>query len=298
MARSDTALLAALVKNVKKSGNDPLTPLIDRYLMEREKSQFRVREVTIPITNRARPGGRLSPSSICGCERQAAFKFLGVKAQKKINPDTELVFEDGNWRHHKWQAMFRDMEVVLGSDVFQVLGIEEAVVYEDLFIAGHLDARVLINQTLEAVIDFKGINDYGFGKITREQKADEKHVKQTLTYGKAIDVRDGFVMYDDKNDQRTKLFPVTYTRKQWAEIEQWCLRVISEIESKQLPPKHPDCKQGRFLYGKCPFAWLCFGGHDPEKVRRYAYKKFEGVEEAWERGHREVERHQLDPQDS
>src|SRR5690349_12777163 len=94
--------------------HDPLTPLVDRYFSMRVKyPEKRIRDYGLDLQDRPRPLGRLSPSALCGCERQAVFKFIGMDGRKRINPDTEAIFDDGHWRHHKWQARFRDMEAVL-----------------------------------------------------------------------------------------------------------------------------------------------------------------------------------------
>jgi hypothetical protein len=52
---------------------------------------------------------------------------------------------------------------------------------------------------------------------------------------------------------------------------------------------HSACDRGRFLYGKCPFADLCFGNHSPSEIERLAYDGFTSTQEMWERHLLEVE---------
>lgn len=138
---------------------EPLTEAIETYLVKRPHAKRRLRRHVISMVDRPRPGGRLSPSSIGGCKRHAVLSFLGVQGQRKIDTDLEMIFEDGNWRHHKWQALMLDMERVLGKKHFRVVSFEGRAVYEGLFIAGHLDVHVII-RGVHYIIDIKGINSW------------------------------------------------------------------------------------------------------------------------------------------
>src|SRR4051812_24849656 len=198
MGRGDVGVLSQLIKHMSMEEQDPLTPLIDEYLIERDSSPTRLTHYNVPLVARGRPGGRLSPSSIGGCRRQAAFKFLGVDGTRKLDPESELIFDDGNWIHHKWQARFRDMEAVLGAKRFKVLGIEKGITIPDLYIAGSYDALIKINGK-RYMIDFKSINSHGFGYVYREHKPKDAHIKQLITYCVAKNCKRGMLVYDCKD---------------------------------------------------------------------------------------------------
>lgn len=279
---TDNAVLANLVRHMAKKDTDPLTPLIDSYLIKRRRSKTRLKSYKVPIPEKPRPPGRLSPSTICGCERQAAFKFLGVKARKRIDPELELRFDDGNWRHHRWEATFKDMEAVLGKKKFEVLSIEARVMVPELYVAGALDAKVLIHRK-PWVIDIKGINRRGFEYVYQRQAPIEDHPKQLCCYCVAEDVPRGMLLYDNKDDNRTMVFAIEHNPVIWNEVQEWCQRVVRKLERKKLPPKHPACDRGTFHFDRCPFAWVCFGDKDPEAIRSLVYRHFEGIDVMWER---------------
>ena len=283
---SDTQILKNLVKHVKEEQYDPFTPLLDSYLIKRDKSPKRLEELTVPVPSRYRPGGRLSPSKLCGCERQAAFVFLGVKGKKSLDPEKELMFDDGNWRHHKWDAIFLDMEQVLGFKKFKVVAIEEKVMVPHLLIAGRLDAWVEING-IPWIVDFKGINMYGFDRVFRSMSPLESHVLQLIAYMRAAKIKRGFILYDEKNSSKTKVFTVQFTNSQWKIVAKWSKRIIDKLEAQEVPPKAAECKGGHFLYERCPFASICWGGASIDKIKRYAYKDFTSVEDLWKRGLKE-----------
>jgi hypothetical protein len=280
---SDEQVLANLIKHIKKEGDDPFTPLLDTYLLERNRSKNRLQEFVVPVVERGRPGGRLSPSSVCGCQRKAAFNFLAVKGKGGIDPEQQLLFDDGNWRHHKWGAVFLDMQAVLGEAVFKVKALEEPITIPSLYIAGHLDASITING-VPYIVDFKGINTWGFDRVFRSQEPLAPHVLQLLAYMRGKKVRNGFMLYDCKNTNRTKVYTVKFTKSAWAEVSEWCESVLSKVAKRTLPSKSPDCVAGSFLYEKCPYAYLCWGHHEHEKIQEYAYKDFTNLQSSWEKG--------------
>lgn len=269
-------ILNSLIKNLKNQDN-PLPALVDEYLFKRDKSPNRLREYNIDMVPRHRPPGRIGASSVGGCQRLAIYKFLGVPGKYRLDPQLELKFEDGNWRHHKWQAMFEDMQLVLGEDRFKVLGVEERIEIPELKIVGHLDNRLHMEDFGEVIVDIKGINDRGFLWLIQNAKPKEQHVSQILTYGKAKGLDKGIIIYDNKNDQSTKMWIVDNNEMAWVNVQAWVKDVLEYLEGKKLPKKHPDCKQGVYLWSKCPWSHICFGDHDEEKAERYVYGR------KWER---------------
>lgn len=287
----ETKILGNLIRHLKSSEADPLTPLIDRYLIERKlHPEKRLRTYTLPIPEAPRPPGRLSPSSVGGCRRRAALQFVGYVPQSvSIDPDTELIFEDGNWRHHKWQAMFADMQAVLGKQTFRLYGIERSAIIPELYVAGRDDAEIRIFKR-KYVVDFKGINDYGFTRTYQNIAPHEEHIKQLTTYMIARGIRRGLLLYDNKNNQHTKVYQIEFDLAVWEATERWCERVIADIRRQKLPGRHSNCNSGTFLYERCPFSNLCFGRYkdDPIKMRQLAFRNFEGIDEAWEKGLRDA----------
>lgn len=263
---------------------EPLTEAIETYLVKRPHAKRRLRRHVISMVDRPRPGGRLSPSAIGGCKRQAVLSFLGVPGRKKIDPELEMIFEDGNWRHHKWQALMLDMERVLGKKNFRVVSFEGRAVYEGLYIAGHLDVHVII-KGVHYIIDIKGINSWGFKRVClQDRKPMEHHLFQLIGYMKAKKVRRGIILYDCKDNQDYRSFLFQFDKAIWKEVVAWCDSVITSLENQRLPGKHPDCHNGQFKYGRCIYKYLCFGKKESHQVERLAYKGFVDVEHAWAEG--------------
>lgn len=287
-ATADSRILASIIKAMEDEEHDPLTPLVDRYFIMRAKyPERRIRAYDLDLQERARPLGRMSPSSLCGCERQAVFKFVGMDGRKKLNPDTEAIFDDGHWRHHKWQARFRDMEAVLGKKNFRCYSIEEQTRMPKLFISGHLDAEIGMHYQGEMerwVVDIKGINSFGFKAILGAQKPKEEHVLQLLAYMRKKKCRRGILLYENKENCATQVFVVRFSEERWEEVKLWTRGVVKAMRKKRLPDMHPECDNGSFLYDKCPFRRLCFGNATRAKLERLTFTDFPGVEALWELG--------------
>ncbi len=287
----DVKMLGNMVKAMRDAPVDPLTPLIEEYLMKRKLPEYQdllLTEFTLDLRDRPRPPGRLSPSSICGCERQAAFRFLGAPSNRKFDMTLELIFADGHWRHHKWGVLFREMEQVLGSDRFRVVDVELQVSIPHLYIEGSLDIEIEIRvgkKWLSFIIDFKGANDYAFRKTYNDRAPSPTYLKQLRTYVKARGKKRGILLYENKDKNDFFCFPIKINDALWAEIEVWCKRVIKKLNKRKLPDKHPDCKGGKFLYGKCDFAELCFGAKGDKQIEKMVFLNFPGVQEQWDANH-------------
>jgi hypothetical protein len=286
----ETKVIARLLKNMAEATEgEPLSEAIEMYLLKRHRARRRLRSHTISMVPRPRPHGRLSPSSLGGCKREAAFKFLGVEGQVKIDPDLELIFEDGNWRHHKWQALFLDMQAVLGRKRFRVVSFESDAILPGLFVAGSLDVHIVV-RGVHYIIDIKGINDFGFKRVCIDQDAPmPKHIDQLVAYMKAKKVRRGIILYENKDKNQVKNFLVQYSKEQWKEVVTWCDSVINYMENERLPPRHVDCNKGQFGYRKCIFARICYGKQSGDEIRDMIYEGFTSVEMAWDDGFRALE---------
>lgn len=285
-----TTILNKLMKHMLEREADPLQPLVDEYYQIREKKDRRLRGHWLDMDDRLRPGGRFSPSSMCGCMRQAAFRYLGVPGSSRINPEREMLMDDGKWRHLKWQAIFRDMQMVLGKKTFKVISTEGPIAIPELYIAGNSDAVVKI-EGVKWVIDIKGANSRSWSWTHDNEAPDPRYVRQLITYCKGHDIPRGLLWYDNKDNQQTRGYVVNLEDHLWQEVAEWVEEVILFMEEREVPPMAVDCERGNFMYNKCPYAYLCYGNKTEVQIRRKAYRRFESIEAAWEAGHEAIEAH-------
>lgn len=295
---ADGKILDRLIKNMKKREQDPLGPLLDAYYMERDTAENRLEEYIITMRPRPRPGGRFSPSSIGGCQRQAVFKFARMPGQRRVDPDRQRIFDQGDWIHHKWQATWLDMEQVLGRDRFKVISNEGKVLIPELYIAGNSDSVLRLRNEQDRrkkfVLDIKSINDRGFQYVCRNDEPIPEHVEQLTTYGEGLrragmSITYGVLFYENKDTQAIQVFVVQFEHVIWAEVQEWVEACIDFINHEKLPPMSDECDHGTLLYERCPYARWCYGDVQKVHVRRRLYRDFEGIDEEWEKGLRDAE---------
>ena len=289
MSSTDRSILKNVIKHIQEKDHDPFTPLIDEYLVKRELPKYkakRLKKFSFDVLEKPRPLGRLSPSSICGCERQAALKFMGVEGQKRIDPDTELIFLDGHWRHHKWDYIFLDMAAMFPKRI-RVIAIEQPVWFPKLRVAGSLDIHVEIKVNghwLRYVIDFKGANNWAFQFVHREHKPKYEHVLQVLPYMRSVKCRRGGIIYDSKEKNHFYIFTFDFKKEEWKLISEWCDRVLEQIERHVLPRMHPECSKGNFWGDRCVYRGLCYGSKDEDDIEEEIFQNFTSIEDLWEEG--------------
>src|SRR4029077_9781312 len=105
--------------------------------------------------------GAWHPSSIHRCPREQVFSFLGVPRQERANPGLQHVFNDGHWRHVRWQVAL--LQAKLLTDV------EVSIHDKQQRIAGHLDGL----KKNEYLFELKGIHTMQYKTILDAPK--EEH---------------------------------------------------------------------------------------------------------------------------
>jgi hypothetical protein len=287
-------ILSDIVKRLQNSEAEPLRALIDEYLMKRGSAPKRYTGHPINMNEKPRPPGRLSPSSVYTCERQAVLRFAGVEGTQRFDPDQQLLFEDGHWRHHKWQFMFYDMECVLGRDRFRVVAIERHIVIPEYYVAGSLDAEIAIRMPSGKwrfyIVDFKGVNDRGYQWIARELKPKEDNRRQLLLYMKARNRKRGILLYDNKDKNTPRTFTVDFSGELWEETLNWIDRVIDKMRHKRLPGRDVACRPGTMMYENCMFRKPCWSKKVSDADLRdltYARSRWRGIDAMWEAGLKE-----------
>jgi hypothetical protein len=283
--------VSELVKRYHQREQEPLLPLHDEYLEVRDTPRALGRYGGHPITMlpRARPGGRISPSSVGGCQRQSVLKFVGMEGRRAVDHDLWTLFDDGDWRHHRWQFTFYDMEAVLGRDRFRVLGIEKRITIPELYVTGNIDARVGVRvneRWRKYTVDFKGINRRGFDWVRATDEGKDENQTQLSVYLEATGDSRGLLLYECKDTQRRLVRPVTFDTGHHEAAMKWIKQVLRALEEEKVPGRHPECRKGTMMYEGCPFKKPCWD-MDGRELAKLAYGvDWRGVDAAWRAGRR------------
>lgn len=195
-----------------------------------------------------RPHGHRSgawhPSSLHTCPRAQVFSFLGVPAKVKINPGLQHVFNDGHWRHVRWQIALKQAGLVDE--------VEVGVTNRRYHMEGHLDAL----KTDEYTVELKGIHSMQYQYILSEPKPE--HADQVEAYFVMTGYDTGVIIYEDKSSNNWHEHVVHPDKQRRRRIVQLIDRLNTHINQHTLPLPLDDCRARKGpIYRDCPYAYLC-----------------------------------------
>lgn len=161
--------------------------------------------------------------------------FKGVKNGAKLS----RIFANGEDVHERYQKYFEDMGILVES---------ERTLKNDAYrIKGKADAIIKLDNK-EYIVELKSINGISASKLTKPKP---DHVKQINLYMFMTGIKEGFILYENKNNQEMLNFKVDYN---YAKIEPMLIameKILNSIKNNELMPKKMDnC-------AACPFYKLC-----------------------------------------
>jgi hypothetical protein len=113
---------------------------------------------------------------------------------------TQLIFDDGNWRHLKWQMLFYKMGIVDSVETFKQMGHLQYGGSTDLVIMeGVLTLPDGYNGRV--IIDVKGANRFAFKGIQESLKPPLEYEIQIQVYMMLHDIPWAIIWFENKDDQ-------------------------------------------------------------------------------------------------
>lgn len=191
------------------------------------------------------------------CDRKLAFEYLGIKRKDHaIKGQTLRIFHNGTMMHRRWQSYFKSMGLLIKREV--------PFTIESPPIRGAADAKIKHPISGDSsIVELKSINTAGFSRL---EKPRDDHLGQLNTYLGGLDVEDGIVLYENKNDQSIKIFPVKFDKTRFEQLQFRLLKILRKILKGHLPDvfNHEGCQS-------CPFLYMCFSnGNSVDKaVKQY-----------------------------
>lgn len=189
--------------------------------------------------------GSFHPSQLHHCEREQVFGFLNVPVKAKVlTPETQNLFNDGTWRHIRWQLMLLQAGIVTDVEVpVRVPGYR---------LTGSMDA---INDAEHWMLELKGTSQF---QQVALYGAMPQHIRQVHGYlcGRP-DLQEVVILYEDKSTNHWHEVIVPRRRTLIKEVEGILSELNEAIDHKKLPPVLPECQRGEGQYRTCPFAYAC-----------------------------------------
>jgi CRISPR-associated exonuclease Cas4 len=201
--------------------------MIERYLY-REVSQKKI--------------GRYYPSEIGRCLRNL---FYSYKYPLEIKPRLLKIFEIGNILHDFVVRVLKsdkNPEVELIKYEFPI-----EIDMKDFVISGRVDDLILLKtDNRKVLVEVKSCRD-----VRSVEKPQNHHVIQLQFYMHATGIKNGLLLYIDKNTLESKVFPVEYDEV-WSNLIVERFRILHECLTKNTLPK-PEAKMIEELKWMCMF---------------------------------------------
>lgn len=244
--------LGKLMKSIKKPTELLMTPKIEGFLREHGGPVLDAGGIELlqGIADRAQGNNglearsnRFGASSRGTCHRRQVFAFIGMPGLRIMDPELSNLFNDGNWRHMRWQVM----------------GLQSGALTHAEWPAAMAKYRVKVSMDgLNAeeawIFELKG--DRNYARILADG-VPEPHLLQihTMLLVTGWDVA-SYVMEDKSTQQWREIVVkkdpviITKVRNELEELNEY-------VEERRLPDPLPACTNREGPYKTCPFASEC-----------------------------------------
>jgi CRISPR/Cas system-associated exonuclease Cas4 (RecB family) len=132
------------------------------------------------------------------CKKAIYYSFKNSN-RKSFDAKTKRILENGDYVHMRYQKLFAEMGILIGA---------ELELNNDL-IHGRADALITDGEK-NYIIDIKSCSQWTYNTLT-EAKPDDKI--QLMMYLYFFNIPDGYLLYENKDNQMIKLFAIKLDTK-------------------------------------------------------------------------------------
>ncbi len=209
---------------------------------------------------RKRPDGFMqkktfSPSSIGyghgNCPRYWYLAFDGAEFIESTDALGVANMAYGTDAHSRIQKLFKEMDILVAEEVEIKLASPP--------IRGYLDVMIRWGDDI-VVGEIKTTREESFVFRKTTGKPMATHLLQLLIYLKATGKKQGFLLYENKNDQTFAIIPVDFSKENeelLEEVLEWLRLVYKTWEDKTLP-KRAFRSQTVKICAACPLNKVCW----------------------------------------
>ena len=250
-----------LKKHIKilKQNSGKITPKLMGWLNDNDGIHTDDPEIISKVVSILAPptsdrSGHFHPSQLYQCPRKQIFEFHGLKpAAQNYNPTLQNLFNDGHFRHLRWQIM------LLNAGVLTDIEVKTTMPHYRL--GGSMDG---VNENEGWVFELKGTSQ--FASIQRNGVM-TPHKKQIQAYLLASGYDTAYIVYEDKSSQSWAEFEIKKDAETVDEIESILVMLNEGLDGGELPQPYEDCKnQTGSTFDRCPFSGVCLGFSASEEV--------------------------------
>jgi CRISPR/Cas system-associated exonuclease Cas4 (RecB family) len=203
-----------------------------------------------------------SPSTVGyghgNCARYWYIAFEGTEFENTFDAIAIANMANGTAAHERIQKIFESTGTVKV--------IEQEIIKEDPPVKGFADV-ILDWEGTEVVGEIKTTSDNAFLFRQNSMKPSDNHRLQILIYMDVRGAEEGFLLYENKDNQQMLIIPVKMNdanREFLDKCYDWMRETRKAWEDKDLPAR-PFRKNNK-ICTDCPVRTTCFGMEDTEKL--------------------------------
>jgi len=200
--------------------------------------------------NRPKGVGRYYPSEAGTCMRKIWYSY---KHPTEVEPELLKIFEMGNIVHNFVVEVLKsektkDIELLESEFPFR----EEV---EDFMISGRIDNLIKIKASGKIyLVEVKSTKSIDYVK-----EASPHNVQQLQLYMHFTGVHNGFLLYIDKSNLKTKTFEIEYSEEEAKRILERFKSLHKHLKEESLPEAEGRChKEVKWMCGYCEYKDRCF----------------------------------------
>ncbi len=197
--------------------------------------------------------GAFHPSQLYQCPRAQVFGYLNIPVTRSYNPTLQNLFNDGHFRHLRWQVMLLSAGIL--TDVEVPVAIPESR------LTGSMDG---VNADEGWMFELKGTSQF---KTIMYRGALPAHIKQVNAYMLASGLEKTIIVYECKSSQDWTEIEVGRDETIINEISNILTELNGALDNNTLPEVKHDCKnQTGSEFNSCPYSSICNGVKSTEQA--------------------------------
>lgn len=189
--------------------------------------------------------GHFHPSQLYQCKRSQIFGFYNAPHPKSYNPTLQNLFNDGHFRHLRWQIMLLNAGIITDAEV--------KVSIPDKRLGGSIDG---VSAEEGWIFELKGTSQFS---MVNQRGAFPAHIKQVHAYMLASGYETAVIVYECKSSQQWTEVEVKRDDTIIKEIEVILDELNHAIDTGEMPEVLDECKNQEGEYCRCPYAEICLG---------------------------------------
>jgi len=159
------------------------------------------------------PTNEFRPHWAGKCSRLIQLIQNGLVTESALEHRVQRIFDVGTDRHLRYGKYFEELGILKDTEKNMLVYIEPIV------LVGRCDFIVVSPHSSDFLVELKTINSKGFGLLNHPQY---DHFLQWNLYSGGLKISEGAILYENKDTQAMKVFPVIFDEIAFAkEIERF-----------------------------------------------------------------------------